>query len=101
MKIIWSPTAVTKLSDIVTYISQDNPIQAEIWADKVFNAVERLSDYPNSGRIVPEVNAEKVREIILGNYRIIYEITDIHIAIITVRHCKRLIDKDEIQNTND
>jgi mRNA-degrading endonuclease RelE of RelBE toxin-antitoxin system len=36
------------------------------------------------------------REIIFGNYRIIYEITDTEISILTIRLCRRLIDKEEI-----
>ena len=101
MKLIWSPTEVKQLSEIVDYISEDSPIQAEKWADRILNAVEQLTDYPKSGRIVPEINEEKIREIISGNYRIIYEIEDTCISILTIRHSKRMMDKDKITESDD
>ncbi|MBN2534755.1 MAG: type II toxin-antitoxin system RelE/ParE family toxin [Spirochaetales bacterium] len=98
MKIIWSPTALARLSGIVEYIAYDSPGRAEKWAVKVLDSVKRLEDFPESGRIVPEMEIKNIREIIFGNYRIIYEIRKSHISILTIRHCKRLLDKDEILN---
>lgn len=43
---------------------------------KVFEAVDRLELFPESGRVVPELNRKEIREVIIGNYRIIYRIRE-------------------------
>lgn len=45
------------------------------------------------GRIVPEINIENYREIIYGNYRIIYEYNDKVVNILTVHHSARDLRK--------
>lgn len=46
---------------------------------------------PKSCRVVPELNRSDIREIIFGNYRVIYKVTD-DIHILTVRHGRQLLD---------
>ncbi len=96
MKIIWSPLALERVSRITAYISQDNPSAAERWADEVFSRVKQLLTLPESGRIVPEVNDPAIRELIHGNYRIIYRIEARRISILTVRHGKQLLPVEEL-----
>ncbi len=72
MKIIWSPLAVDRVSEIAEYIALDKPPAAEKWVDAIFNSVKRLEQFPESGRIIPEIQLGNFREIIFGNYRIIY-----------------------------
>jgi toxin ParE1/3/4 len=72
MRIIWSPLAVDRASEIADYIAQDKPSAAEKWIDTVFSKVEQLKSSPEIGRIVPEIKDSQFRELIYGNYRIIY-----------------------------
>jgi toxin ParE1/3/4 len=47
------------------------------------------------GRMVPELNQKDIREIIAGNYRIIYQITNQKTAfILTVHHSSRLLSNN-------
>ena len=55
-------------------------------------AVERLAHLPRIGRVVPEINDTAIREIILGNYRIIYRLHTELAEILTVYHGARLLD---------
>ncbi|MFQ5865937.1 MAG: type II toxin-antitoxin system RelE/ParE family toxin, partial [bacterium] len=71
MKIIWSPFAHKRIIEIAEYIANDNPRAAEKWVNSIFDAVKRLKDFPQSGRLVPEADSKDVREILFGNYRII------------------------------
>ncbi len=64
MKLTWSPLAIERISEIAEYIAQDKPTTAEKWVDKIFNLVERLSEFPESGRVVPEIDNKMFREII-------------------------------------
>lgn len=53
MKIVWSPLAVERASEIVDYISQDKPLAADKLVHTVFSKVEQLRFNPEIGRIVP------------------------------------------------
>ena len=79
------------------YIAHDSSRYAHLFASKVFNSVLRLEDFPMSGRIVPEIEQEDIREIILGNYRIIYRISGENVYILTVYHSARLFDPSQIK----
>jgi len=87
----WSPLAISRLSEVAKYIALDNPVAAERWVNKVFAEVEKLSEFPESGRIVPEVGDKTIREIIRGNYRIIYRLKDREISILTLRHVRQVL----------
>lgn len=50
MIIIWSPTARTHLRQARAFIAADNPRAAAMTAKRILNAVERLKDFPASGR---------------------------------------------------
>jgi len=73
-KLIWSPTAKLDLHDLCEYIRQDNPPAASQFAASVFEIVERLSDFPMSGRVVPEFADPNLREVIRKPCRIVYRV---------------------------
>ncbi len=97
MKIIWSPLAVDRASEIVDYIAQDKPTAAKGWINEVFKKVEQLKSSPQIGRVVPEISDDQFRELIYGNYRIIYRIEIKQISILTIRHGKQILPIDEIK----
>lgn len=92
----WSPLAINRLSEVARYIALDNPVAAERWVKKVFARVEKLAEFPETGRMVPEVGDKTIREMIMGNYRIIYRLKDRglkdrEISILTLRHVKQVL----------
>jgi len=89
MKIIWTKSAVINLEDIKNYISQDSEFYAVELIEKIFGAVEKLSIFPRLGREVPEIKKENIREIIFGNYRILYRIDTEVLYIIAIIHAAR------------
>ena len=97
MKIIWSPLAINKASEIAGYIAQDKPSAAKRWINKVFAKVEKLKSSTQIGRVVPEISNNKFRELIYGNYRIIYRMEIKQISILTIRHGKQILPIDEIK----
>jgi plasmid stabilization system protein ParE len=73
-KLIWSPSARLDLKDIATFIAEDSPSAAERFVRNLFQAVERLGDFPESGRIVPEFGDPDIREVIRKPCRIVYRV---------------------------
>jgi len=67
------------------------PAAVERWVDKMFVLVEGLSDFPERRRKVPEIGDKFIREIISGNYRIIYKQENGEVLILTVRHVKQVM----------
>ena len=58
-------------------------------AGRIVAAVERLGSHPRLGRVVPEYGDEAIREIVVGNYRIVYRTTGQIVAVVAVIHAKR------------
>jgi len=96
LKIIWSPLAIERASEIAEYIAQDKPSAAENWIDVIFSKIDKLISSPEIGRIVPEIKNSQFRELIYGNYRIIYRIEKRQISILTIRHGMQILPIDEI-----
>jgi toxin ParE1/3/4 len=96
MNIVWSPLAVDRASEIAGYIAQDKPSAAEKWVKTIFSKVEQLKSCPEIGRMVPEIENNQFRELVFGNYRIIYRIEAKQISILTIRHGKQILPIKEI-----
>ncbi len=95
MKIFWSPLAVERLEKIFDYIAQENNTAAHKMVERIFKKVETLSNYPDRGRKVPESNREEIREVFIGEYRIIYRVETKRALILSIRNFKQLLpDKD-------
>ena len=97
VEVRWTLQAAEDLESIADFISKDSPHYARLFVIDVLEAVERLSNFPKLGRIVPEVDDPVIREIILGNYRIIYRATDDSPEVLTVYHGARLLDPSKIE----
>lgn len=85
------------MSEIVDYISRDRPEAARKWAEGVFDAVGQLERFPGQGRVVPEVGRPSIRELIYGEYRVIYKVQATAIGVLTVRHGRRRFDPREVR----
>lgn len=83
--------ATFDLKDIAAFIGEDSPSAAEKFISRIFQATDRLTDFPESGRIVPEFNDPAIREIILKPFRIVYRINSRKhlVEIIRIWHAAR------------
>ena len=91
MKIQWSPLAIDRVTEIASYISKDNPNAAKKWIREFFARTGQLGAFPESGRHLIETARKDIRELIWGNYRIIYRIETRQVSILTVRHTKQIL----------
>jgi addiction module RelE/StbE family toxin len=94
MRIIWSDRALERVEEIGAYIEQDDPAAAARWVEELFAAVERLADFPEMGKPGRDVVTPGIRELVVGDFRVFYEVgadIDVH----TVWRASQLIDEDE------
>lgn len=87
----WVESAVKDLEQICNYIADDSEEYAKIFARRIIDLIETTAVFPYSGRIVPEMKNEMIREKIFNNYRIIYRIKDESIEIVRIIHNARNI----------
>ena len=90
-KVIWSDEAIADLAGLVRYIAADDPAAAERMGRKIFERTRVLEEFPLTGRIVPEVSDPAVREVIVGPYRVVYELDEggPSLAVLRVWHASR------------
>jgi toxin ParE1/3/4 len=74
VKLIWTELSTEDLKEIFDYIAKDSVRYASITLNKIYNREQDIIYNPYVGRIVPEINIKVIREVISGNYRIVYKI---------------------------
>jgi plasmid stabilization system protein ParE len=74
VRLAWTDRALTRLRETARYIAADDPDAARRWADGLFDVVQRLADFPESGRLAPEFEDRDVRELVYGAYRVFYRV---------------------------
>ena len=93
VEVKWTDQSLDDILNIAEYIAKDSESYAKIQIQRIFSRIEILYKYPESGRMVPEIGDVSIRELISGNYRIIYHIVnEKRIDILTVHHSRRLLD---------
>jgi toxin ParE1/3/4 len=86
----WTDQAVEDLRQIRRYIERDSPRYGRLVVERLYQSTERLALFPRSGRIVPDLNLEHVRELIVGEYRIVYRIEAEAVVLLTVFRSSRI-----------
>ncbi len=88
----WTEQSIDDLLNIAEFISKDSVKYAVIQIRRIRERARTLKTQPSLGRIVPELNNDSTRELILGNYRIIYKfISEERIDILTVHHSAKIL----------
>ncbi|MBI3509168.1 MAG: type II toxin-antitoxin system RelE/ParE family toxin [Bacteroidetes bacterium] len=94
VEVSWTEQAIDDIDNIAKFIAKDSAKFARIQARRFFEVTLKLEKYPLAGKIVPEIGNKNIREIILGNYRIVYKIVSVkNIDIISIHHSSRLLNK--------
>ncbi|MDO6562459.1 type II toxin-antitoxin system RelE/ParE family toxin [Amphritea sp. 1_MG-2023] len=71
-EVIWTEPALQELDAIAEYIALDNPAAASHLVQNIFGKIERLENFPQSGRIPPELPDSVYRELVVQPCRIFY-----------------------------
>lgn len=71
-EVVWTEPALQELDAIAEYIALDNPAAASHLVQEVFDKTGRLEDFPQSGRIPPELPGSVYRELVVPTCRTFY-----------------------------
>lgn len=89
--LVWSPEAIEDIESIASYIERDSAWYAKAVASKIVETAETIPQYPELGRIVPEIGDASIRERLVYSYRIIYRLEAERVLIAAVIHGSRLL----------
>src|SRR5438552_114888 len=85
-KIKWFEHAKSNLREIRRFIAKDSPKTARDFTKRLRESANRLKMFPESGWIVEEFELPFIKEILFGNYRIIYRYQGRIVEILAIRH---------------
>jgi toxin ParE1/3/4 len=98
--VIWSTPARNDLKQIYDYIAKDSKYYATNVVEKIITKAENLNEFPEIGRVVPEIGDDNVREFIIYSYRLIYEVVPDNVQILAIIHGKRdfsSLDRNDLE----
>ncbi|MBW2240063.1 MAG: type II toxin-antitoxin system RelE/ParE family toxin [Deltaproteobacteria bacterium] len=98
--VIWSMPARNDLKQIYDYIAKDSRYYATNVVENVVSKAENLDEFPEIGRVVPEIGDKNVRELIIYSYRLIYELVSNDVQILAIIHGKRdfsSLDRNDLE----
>ena len=96
MKVLWTKNAKIQLQNVEEFIANDNPSGAIDFTDELIDLAETLAEYPEKGRVVPELSHSNIRELLNKNYRIVYLIKKDRVEILTLFEGHRLLKSEDI-----
>ncbi|MBK1852974.1 MULTISPECIES: type II toxin-antitoxin system RelE/ParE family toxin [unclassified Marinobacter] len=98
-KVIWTEPALQELDAIAEYIALDNPDAASHLVQGVFEKTERLEDFPQSGRIPPELPNSVYREVVVPPCRIFYREDEMRVLVLYVMRDERQLRAYMLENS--
>ncbi len=89
MRVEWSEPATADLDAIRVYIARDSKYYAARFVQQVVKTTRMLGTFPELGQVIPEFRERIIRERLLDNYRILYEVQEKRVLIIAIVHAAR------------
>ena len=90
-RVSFAPSALTNLEEVRSWYADQVPEVGERLVQEIVDAVLRLADFPESGRMVPEFGLAQLREIIHAPFRIVYQLDNERVRVVRVWRSERLM----------
>ena len=88
-RVVWSPAALEDADAIAAYIARDSRHYASNVIRKFRDTARGLRQFPLSGRMVPELEDERIREKIIYGWRMIYRFENAVVTIASIIHSRQ------------
>jgi toxin ParE1/3/4 len=86
VRVRFTPTGRAQFLAAIAYIRRENPAAAARFRQRAEQALRRLEQFPESGRVVPEFLDLPYREVIVPPYRFFYRIKEAAVWVVAVWH---------------
>lgn len=88
-RVIWADAAIEDLEAAAAYVRRDSPTYGSALITRALQVGRSLSQFPLRGRIVPEFQDSRTREIFVYSYRLIYVVEEKSVEIVALIHGRR------------
>jgi len=88
-EVIWAGPAWLDLETAADFIARDSESYAAAFVQEVKESVAHLTQFAEMGRIVPEFGNQKIRELLVRPYRLVYEVSDDRVLVLALIHGAR------------
>jgi addiction module RelE/StbE family toxin len=85
-RVSWTPEALRNLDTIGDYLRTVAPDVADRIVVSLVESMDAVMDFPRLGRMVPEFELDDLREVIVDDYRVVYELRGDTAWVVTVLH---------------
>ncbi|MFA5044146.1 MAG: type II toxin-antitoxin system RelE/ParE family toxin [Kiritimatiellia bacterium] len=96
-RLIWTEPALADLEVIADYIALDKPDAAKRYIQRMFETVDRLEQFPNSGSIPPEMPDLPYRQVVIPPCRIFYRAEKEYVFILHVMRSDRIFREEMLE----
>jgi toxin ParE1/3/4 len=96
VRLVWSALAEQQVDEALAHIAAADAAAARRWLEELLERVDALRRFPDSGRMVPELGRDEIRELLVGSYRVVYRHRGDLVEIAVIRHQARHFDVDEL-----
>jgi len=93
-RVVWSPRAIEDLEAIAQYIAADSSAYAAAVVKTILDTTRNFSRFPFSGRVVPELGEENIREWFAYSFRVVYRIDNQVVTVAAIVHGKRVLNME-------
>ncbi len=91
-RVVWSPRALADVQAIAQFIAADSPAHAKTVVRRIIELTRSLAQFPKQGRKVSEFDDQRVRELQVYSYRLIYRTEADQVVVAAVVHGRRILD---------
>jgi toxin ParE1/3/4 len=88
--------AADEFEAAIAYVAQDAPVAAKRLAQRIMAKVRSLRKYPDAGGFIPEDFHRRYRQLLEGNYRIIYRREGKSVIVASIYHGARLLRLEDL-----
>ena len=88
-EVIWTEPAWRDLEAAAEFIARDSESYAAAFVQEVKDSVTSLTQFAEMGRMVQEFGDQRIRELLVTPYRLIYEVSDYQVLVLALIHGAR------------
>ena len=96
--VVWTVPAKEDLRRNYQFIAGDSKYYASEVAERLIELTLHLQLFPDQGRIVPELNNPKIRELMIYSYRLIYQLGSKNIYVLTIIHMRQKLRRKNLKS---
>ena len=91
MRVELSDEAVQDLREIRSYLVTRTPTTVDRTIGALLQRIEQIPDFPRAGSLVGDYRTARVRQLIVGDYRVLYVVGRQTVTVTAVVHIARAL----------